>query len=82
MVLDKAVDFACDSFGMTRERMTDVDFLILRKSALGRIYTRNPKDESDWKVYLKPLMKDAWIGILIFFAVIPVLMMLILMESK
>ena len=82
MVLDKTVDFACSLFVMTRERMNDVDFLILGKSGSGRIYTRNPKDESDWKVYLKPLMKDAWIGILIFFAVIPVLMMLILMESK
>ena len=82
MVLDKMVDFACGVFVMTRERMNDVDFLILRKSGLGRIYIRNPKDESDWKVYLKPLMKDAWIGILIFSAVIPVLMVLILMDSK
>ena len=82
MVLDKMVDFACGVFVMTRERMNDVDFLILRKSGLGRIYIRNPKDESDWKVYLKPLMKEAWIGILIFSAVIPVLMVLILMDSK
>ena len=82
MVLDETVDFACDLFGMIRERMNDVDFLILRGAGFGRIYTRNPKDESDWTVYLKPLMKEAWIGILIFSAVIPVLMMLILMESK
>ena len=82
MVLDRTVDFACDSLAMTKERKNDVDFLILRNSGMGRIYTRNPKDESDWKVYLKPLVKEAWIGIFIFSTVIPVLMMLILVDSK
>ena len=82
MVLDGVVNFAVDSFGITNERMNVVDYLIFGKGGMGRIYTRNPKDGRDWKVYIKPLRKEAWIGILLFCIITPTLMMIILLGSK
>ena len=82
MVLDGTVDFALDSFGITKERMDVADYLIFAKGGMGRIYTRNPKDGRDWKVYIKPLRKEAWIGILLFCIIVPILMMVILLGSN
>ena len=82
MVLDGTVDFAIDSFGITKERMDVADYLIFAKGGMGRIYTRNPKDGRDWKVYIKPLRKEAWIGILLFCIIVPILMMVVLLGSN
>ena len=82
MVLDGTVDLAIDSFGITKERMDAVDYVIFAKGGMGRIYIRNPKDGRDWKVYIKPLRPEAWIGILLFCIVVPILMMLVLLGSK
>ena len=82
MVLNGTVDFALDSFGITKERMDVVDYLIFGKGGMGRIYIRNPKDSRDWKVYVKPLRKETWIGILLFCIIVPILMMVILLGSN
>ena len=82
MVLNGEVDFAIDSFGITKERMEVVDYLIFAKGGMGRIYIRNPKDGRDWKVYIKPLRQEAWIGILLFCIITPILMMIVLLGSN
>ena len=82
MVLQGHVDFAIDSFGITNERMDEIDYLILTEGGRGRIYIRNPKDGVDWNVYTKPLRKEAWIGILFFSILVPIIMMGFMFRSK
>ena len=82
MVLDGKVDFAINNFGITKERMNSVDFLIFGKGGMGRIYVQNPKDGLDWKVYTKPLNDGAWKWIVLFFLVVPVPMMIVALGSR
>ena len=77
LVLDGKVDFAAIGFGITRERMNELDFLITAQGAMGRIYIRNPKDVVDWNVYINPLKTGAWIGIVLFFVIVLVPMMVV-----
>ena len=77
MVLDGRVDFAIDSFGITKERMNSVDFLIFSKGGMGRIYVRNPEVGLDWKLYIKPLKEGAWKWIVLFLVVAPIAMMIV-----
>ena len=76
------VDIAVDDFGYTKDRSEVVNFLTFDEPNYGQIYIRNPRETFDWEVYTKPLRKEAWIGIILFCLIIPVLIMIVSLEGK
>ena len=82
MVLDGMVDFAIAPFGITKERMNEVEYLITGKGLKGRIYIRNPKDGVDWELYIKPLKTRSWIGIIIFCVIVSIPMMVVKLGGR
>ena len=82
MVLDGTVHFAADNFGISDQRMKVVDFLKIREGAVGRLYIKDPIDTFDWGVYIMPLMKDAWVAILLFCLLVPFLMVIAVVDCK
>ena len=82
MVLDGKVDIAISDFGISEKRMNEMDFLIIGRPAMGRIYIRNPEDGVDWSVYIKPLKTAAWIGIILFCVIVPVPMMVVKLGGR
>ena len=74
LVADKKVDFAISIFGMREDRAKVVDYLISHAATyMGYIYIKNPHDTYDWTVYFQPLYREAWIGLILFTVVVPVL---------
>ena len=71
-----------DDFGYTKDRSEVVNFLTFDDPNYGQIYIKNPRENFDWKVYTKPLRKEAWIGVLIFGLVIPVFIMISSLERN
>ena len=82
MVFEGKVDFSANAFGITGERMSELDFLITRSGAIGRIYTRSIKDGLDWTIYIKPLTARAWIGILVFCIIVFLPMMTVKLGGR
>jgi hypothetical protein len=82
MVLDGKVDIAVSDFGISEERMKEMDFLIVGRAAMGRIYIRNPEDGVHWNVYIQPLKTAAWIGIILFCVIVIVPMMVVKLGGR
>ena len=68
------VDFAMSHFGMTPSRHTVMNYIMVSKGGEGRIYIKNPTDSLDWTVYGEPLVVEAWIGVGVFLAIVPIIM--------
>ena len=82
MVADEKADFAITTFVM-RENAKIIDFLILSaKPAFGWFYIKNPRDTYDWTVFFQPLYAEAWIGLLFFSVLVPILMALLVFFRK
>ena len=81
-MLDKRVDFAMNSFGMTHSRYEVINFLPTMPGGKGRIYIRNPRETFDWEVYTKPFRKQTWLAVIIFSILAPFLMMLVMVDGR
>ena len=82
-MVDKKVDLAISTFGMPISWAKVVDILVTNEDvALGQIYLKNPRDTYDWTVFFQPLKRWAWIGIIIFSVVIPLLIATIVFFRK
>ena len=73
---------ALQTYGITPTRMKIVDYLTTTNGVTGKIYIKNPTETFDWMVYLNPLRMEAWIGIVTFCILIPVLMSIVLYFRK
>ena len=80
---DDIVDLSISNWGVRQNRAKVVDYLIVSaKSAMGRLYIKNPRNTYDWTVFLQPLRKEAWIGLLLFSLLMPFLIAVITYFSK
>ena len=72
-LVDKRNQIGIGPFGYSLERIDVVDFLTLLDPEYAFLYVRNPKETFDWEVYIKPLRKEAWIGVCAFCLITPLL---------
>ena len=78
LVADKRVDFALNTFGVRKSRAKAVDYLIINKYVgQGWFYIKNPRNTYDWTVFFQPLYEEAWIGLLVFSFITPLLIAII-----
>ena len=83
LLLDNKIDFAVGHFGLNPKRYNVVDYLTTHnKPERGQIYFRNPKQSLDYISYLRPLHTDSWIGVIAFWAAVPVLTAMLLIFRK
>ena len=74
---------AINNFNVREDRAKVVDYLSLDDSpAVGRFFIKNPRNTYDWTVFFQPLWKDAWIGLVTFSFVVPVLIGVIMFFRK
>ena len=81
LVKDNAVDFAVAPFGWRKDRLEVVDWIPMNDPSLSRIYIQNPKDAFDWLLYLKPLRDEAWIGVVLYILIVPIILLLLAYTS-
>ena len=68
---------------MRKSRAKVVDYLITdERASVGRFFIKNPRDTYDWTVFFQPLWIDAWIGLVTFSLVIPVLIAIVIFFRK
>ena len=73
-MVDKKIDIALSTFGMRKSRAKAVDYLITdERVSKGYFYIKNPRDTYDWTVFFQPLYKEAWIGLIVFSFLSPLL---------
>ena len=83
MILNDEVDFAISTFSLRESRMKVVDFLVTSSHiSRGYIYVQNPKETFDWKVYGQPFWQQTWLGVVLFCAIIPILIGIILWRCE
>ena len=82
MLVTNKVDIAISRFGITEERMKVVEYLQVGENGQARIYIRNPKDAVDLEIYVKPFTREAWIGVSLFLALVPILLVLVMFHCK
>ena len=60
-----------------------VDYLITKEDAYdGYFYVKNPRNTFDWTVFFQPLWEEAWIGLIVFTFVTPLLISMIAFVRK
>ena len=82
LVKDNKADFAVAPFGWRKDRLEVVDWLPMNAPSVAQIYIKNPKDSLDWHAYIKPLRTNAWIGGLLFLAILPIIMVPVIFDCK
>ena len=83
MIVNDEVDFAISTFGLRESRMKVVDFMVTSSQIYrGYIYVQNPKETFDWTVYGRPFWQETWIVVIVFCAIIPILMAIILLRRE
>ena len=83
MIVNDEVDFAISTFSLRESRMKVADFMVTSSHiSRGYIYVQNPEETFDWKVYGQPFWQETWIGVLLFCAIIPILMGIILLRRE
>ena len=79
----KFFDFGMSIYGVRKSRAKVVDYLIIGEDVtVGYILIKNPRDTYDWTVFFQPLYEEAWIGLVVFSFVIPVLIALLVFFRK
>ena len=59
---------------MQQNRAKVIDYMIVFDVvAKGWFYIKNPRNTYDWTFFFQPLYGEAWIGLIIFSFVIPIL---------
>ena len=77
------VDIGLAPFVVRKTRAKVVDYLISNENFLhGYFYIKNPRDTYDWTVFFLPLWKEAWIGLMVFAFVTPILIAMIVFIRK
>ena len=77
------VDFAISPMLLRENRAKVVDYLITKEDAyIGYFYIKNPRHTYDWTVFFQPLWEEAWIGLIVFTFVTPLLIAMIAFVRK
>ena len=72
--MDGEADFAISDFMVKESRAKVIDYLITSEEVeVGRFYIKNPRDTYDWTVFFQPLYLEAWIGLVLFSVIVPIL---------
>ena len=83
MIVDNKADMGINDFNVRKDRGKVVSYLSLdERPSVGRFLIKNPRNTYDWTVFFRPLWKDAWIGLVTFSFVIPVLIAIIMFVRK
>ena len=78
LVANRKVDFALNTWSVKENRAKVVDYLITNKYVgHGWFYIKNPRNTYDWTVFFQPLYEEAWIGLLVFSFITPLLIAII-----
>ena len=74
LVAERKADFHIADWTVRKDRANVVDYLITDSSlSVGHFYTKNPQNTYDWIVFFQPLYLKAWIGLVLFSVLIPIL---------
>ena len=77
------MDFAINPMLLRENRAKVVDYLITKEDAyIGYFYIKNPRNTYDWTVFFQPLWEEAWIGLIVFTFVTPLLIAMIAFVRK
>ena len=83
LILNDKVDFAISTFALRESRRKVVDYMFTSNNpSRGYIYVKNPKETFDWTVYGQPFWQETWIVVMLFCAIIPILMAIILLRRE
>ena len=83
MLDNKSIDFAISTFTQRPSRRKVVDYMVVNtKPSRGYIYVKNPKETFDWEVYGQPLWQAAWIGVVLFCMLVPILMAIVVVDRE
>ena len=83
LTANEKVDFSISNFGMLENRAKVVDYLIASPNVYhGYFYIKNPRNTYDWTVFFQPLWEEAWIGLIVFTFVTPLLIAMIAFVRK
>ena len=86
MIAAGEADIGLAPFTMIERRAKVIDYLILGgidgNIGKGYFYIKNPRNKYDWTVFFQPFWKDAWIGLIVFSFVTPLLIAMIMYFRK
>ena len=69
-------------FTLKQSRASVVDYLPTLMVAYEQFFIRNPAESYDWVAYTLPLTRDAWLAIVVFSFLIPLIMALTMTNCK
>ena len=78
MLYENEIDIAPQEFTVFTTRASAIDFLPTIYQTRELLFLRNPEKFWSFYAYIKPLKIDAWIGVLLFAIVIPVLIAIVI----
>ena len=83
LVAERKADFHIADWTVRKDRAKVVDYLITDSSpSVGHFYTKDPQNTYDWTVFFQPLYLKAWIGLVLFSILIPILIAFIVFYRK
>ena len=82
LLKDGKKDMGASAFIMSQSRSTAVDYLPTLMLAYQQMFIRNPAEQLDWEAYYLPLQWDAWLLAIIFYFLLPFVMVIIMSGSK
>ena len=78
MLYDNEIDIAPQDFTVLTTRATAIDYLPSIYQTREQLFLRNPEKFWSFYAYIDPLTMQAWIGVLLFVIVIPVLIAVVI----
>ena len=82
LLKDRKKDVGVSPFTLKQSRASVVDYLPTLMAAYEQFFIRNPAESYDWMAYTLPLTRDAWLAIVVFSILIPLIMGLAMINRK
>ena len=70
-LVNNTIDIAAADFTITAARSEAVDFLPVLIESFIQAFIANPEGRQNWMAFVEPVTWQAWLGILIFFLIVP-----------
>ena len=70
-IMNNECDVAAAEFTLTFARSAVIDFLVSVTELHLRLFIKNPTDSFNWTAYLKPLVWEVWISVLLLVMILP-----------
>ena len=82
LLKDRKKDLGVSPFTLKQSRASVVDYLPTLMAAYEQFFIRNPAEAYDWVAYTLPLTREAWLAIVVFSILIPLIMGLAMTKRK